>query len=669
CGVWEDDHVLLCNWDVVLELYPKGLIEEMFDAYWRLVRRLADEDEVWHAPDLVVAPVKPALRQHENVLPPLALSDETLDSLFLRSLARNSHAVALICGDTPMSYHVLGEHVAWVAGELAGAAGKGELVAVAMNKGWEQVAAALGIMASGAAYLPVDPALPDERIAAILTDGQVRCIVTTPDLKQRFESLAVAAAPAVTRIVSLDRHGQASLETLYALEGPNPEDVAYVIFTSGSTGRPKGVTINHRGAVNTLRDVVGRFGLGESDRVLAVSSLSFDLSVFDVFGLLAAGGTVVIPQHERRLDPTHWLALMQRHHVTVWNSVPALFSLLMDHVEEAGTHLPRLKEIMLSGDWIPVGLPDRARRFCPAARITSLGGATEASVWSVLYEIGEVSSQWKSIPYGTAMRNQSIDVLNDKLEPCPDWVAGEIYLGGVGLAMGYWGDAEKTAASFVTHPRSGERLYRTGDLGRRLPDGNIEFLGRNDFQVKVQGYRIELGEIEAVLAQHPAIRDAVAVAVGERHSEKRLGAFFVAQPQQEVDSAQLRRWLLERLPEYMVPQSLQPIDALPLTGNGKVDRSALPPLFEAAAELVPSVPPRNAGESRVAAIWCEVLNAESVGALDDFFAIGGDSMLAIKLLATLRHRLGVDVQLKDIFHFPTVAAQAERLQAADLALD
>jgi amino acid adenylation domain-containing protein len=661
CGVWEDDHVLLCNWDVVLELYPPGLIEEMFDAYWRLVQCLADDDSAWHTQELAVAPERRVRQRSDDGLPELAVGGETLDSLFLRSVSRNGAAIALIDDDRHISYAALGEHAAWVAREVGERARKGELVAVAMDKGWEQVAAALGIVAFGAAYLPIDPALPDERVAALLADAQVRCIVTTPALRERFDALAGLAAP-ITLVV-IHEQARAPLETLHLLDGPDPEDIAYVIFTSGSTGRPKGVTIDHRGAVNTLLDINGRYQIGAQDRTLAVSSLSFDLSVFDVFGMLAAGGSIVMPQHERRLDPTHWLALMQRHHVTVWNSVPALCGLLLDHAEQAGTLLPRVRRILLSGDWIPVGLPDRARRLCPSVGVTSLGGATEASVWSVLYEVGDVPPQWKSIPYGKAMRNQSIDVLNDRLDPCPDWVVGPIYLGGVGLAVGYWGDAAKTAASFVRHPRTGERLYRTGDLGRRLPDGNIEFLGRNDFQVKVQGHRIELGEIEAVLTQHPDVRDAVAVAAGERHAEKRLAAFFVPQPGREVDAVALRRWLLEHLPEYMVPQALRAIEQLPLTANGKVDRSALPAPFEhASLRRAESVPPRCEAEQRVAVIWAEVLGLDSVGVHDDFFAIGGDSMLAIKLLATLRHRLGVDFQLKDIFLNPTVAAQSERLQ-------
>jgi acyl-coenzyme A synthetase/AMP-(fatty) acid ligase len=235
------------------------------------------------------------------------------------------------------------------------------------------------------------------------------------------------------------------------------------------------------------------------------------------------------------------------------------------------------------------------------------------------------------------MRNQCIAVLNDRLEPCPSWVVGQIHIAGTGLALGYWADVERTAAAFVQHPGSGQRWYRTGDLGRRLPDGNIEFLGRNDTQVKVQGFRIELGEIESTMARHPDVAAAVAVAVGERQAEKRLGGFYVLRPGAELAPEALRDWLRRQLPEYMVPMLLAPLDALPLSRNGKVDRNALPTaaLAGGAAALTGNgepVPPRDAFEEQVAALWCEVLSLPSVGVTDDFFAMGGDSMLAIRLL-------------------------------------
>ncbi|HBL28881.1 MAG TPA: non-ribosomal peptide synthetase, partial [Acidobacteria bacterium] len=265
--------------------------------------------------------------------------------------------------------------------------------------------------------------------------------------------------------------------------------------TSGSTGTPKGVMIEHRGAVNTLLDVNRRFAVGPEDRVLAVSALSFDLSVYDVFGLLAAGGSLTLPRPEAARDPEHWLDLMHRDRVTIWNSAPALLEMLVEHAATRGERLPAsLRLVLLSGDWIPVSLPGRLRTLAPGAAVVSLGGATEASIWSILYPIAAVDPAWRSIPYGRPMDNQGFHVLNRALAPCPVWVPGDLYISGTGLARGYWRDPAKTAASFFLHPGTGERLYRTGDLGRYLPGGDIEFLGRDDLQVKIQGFRIELGE-------------------------------------------------------------------------------------------------------------------------------------------------------------------------------
>ena len=301
-----------------------------------------------------------------------------------------------------------------------------------------------------------------------------------------------------------------------------------MIFTSGSTGQPKGVMTDHRGALNTCVDVNRSYGVGPEDRVLAISQLNFDLSVYDIFGLLAAGGAVVIPDAGTQRDPRHWVELARRERVTLWDSVPALVEMLVDHGAGRRHELAfPLRVVMMSGDWIPPRLPDRIRAAFPGARVISMGGATEASIWSIHYPIGEVGADWTSIPYGRPMLNQTFHVLDRDLEPRPVGVQGNLYIGGIGLAQGYWRDEEKTRASFITHPRTGETLYRTGDLGRMLPEGNIEFLGRDDFQVKIQGHRIELGEIEAALLQHPAVAAAAVTAHGDPRGAKQLAGYVV----------------------------------------------------------------------------------------------------------------------------------------------
>jgi amino acid adenylation domain-containing protein len=317
-----------------------------------------------------------------------------------------------------------------------------------------------------------------------------------------------------------------SAEPLAPIQGPG--DLAYVIYTSGSTGTPKGVMIDHRGAVNTILDVNQRFGVGPLDRVFALSAFNFDLSVYDVFGPLAAGGAVVLPAESRLLDPGSWGELVERHRVTLWNSVPALLEMLVLNEEANDTgRLRSLRVAMLSGDWLPVSLPDRLRGLAETVEVVSMGGATEASIWSILYPIGAVDPAWRSIPYGRAMLNQTFHVLDANLEPRPFWVPGELFIGGIGLALGYWRDEERTNERFFVHPRTGERLYRTGDLGRWLPDGNIEFLGREDFQVKIRGHRIELGEIEAALQQVREVQSAVVSVAGSGQEDRRLVAYVV----------------------------------------------------------------------------------------------------------------------------------------------
>ncbi|MEM7354299.1 MAG: non-ribosomal peptide synthetase, partial [Acidobacteriota bacterium] len=386
--------------------------------------------------------------------------------------------------------------------------------------------------------------------------------------------------------------------------------------------------------------------------------------------LLAAGGTIVLPAADRRRDPAHWTEQVRRHGVTLWNSVPALMEMLLEFssLGDAGGINP-LRLVLLSGDWIPVTLPQRLRALHAKAdflELISLGGATEASIWSILFPIGEVEPGWNSIPYGQPMDLQTFHVLDPALRPRPRWVPGELYIGGIGVAKGYWKDPQKTRHSFVTHPRTGEILYRTGDLGRYLADGNIEFLGREDFQVKIRGHRIELGEIEAALIRHPRVREGVVAAVGEARAGRRLVAYVVhgdaADPSAEDLAAELAPFLAEKLPSYMVPVAFVALEALPLSANGKVDRQALPtPDGLQPDRAAPYQAPRDATEERLAEIWSELLGVEQVGTADNFFELGGDSIQAIQLVTRLA-QVGLRVTATAVFEHQTIADLAPEVQ-------
>ena len=638
------------TWNSVDDAFPPGFVAAMFEAYRGLLDDLATEDDTWrreaHA---LVPPEQFARRLKVN-----ATSAPEPRRLLHEPIAVDSEEVAVVAADRRLTYRELSREADLLAQELR----SGRLIAVVMEKGWEQAVATLAILRAGSAYLPIDPALPLERRWHLLEQGDIEVALTQP----RFaESLG---RPQGVRVVTVEKGGGAPLpgEGCAMGEGTGVRGLAYVLFTSGSTGLPKGVMIDHRGAANTVAAVNRRFRISAADRVLALSSLSFDLSVWDLFGLLGAGGRVVMPDPAASRDPAHWHERIEQEGVTVWSSVPALMELYAEYLESHGLRMPAsLRLVMLSGDWIPVSLPGRLRALGARTELVSLGGATEASIWSVVFPIGEVDPAWWSIPYGRPLANQTLHVLDSRLDPCPDWVAGQLYLGGIGLARGYWKDEARTRESFLVHPRTGERLYRTGDRGRWLPDGNVELLGRADLQIKIQGYRVEPGEIEAALARHPAVREAVVTAVGEPRGHKRLVAYVVLR--RSAGPPELRAWLEARLPDYMVPHLYVPIEKLPLTANGKVDRRALP-APEPARRTRAAADPRTPTETRMARLWEEVLGVSPVGLGDELFSLGGDSLLALRLLDAIEREMGHRLPLAALFQEATVEKLAALVDGA-----
>jgi amino acid adenylation domain-containing protein len=650
----EERGELRFNWDVVLELFPAGVVEDMFAAYCALLGRLADEDVSWTQPLLLTPAAHLAIYAEANATA-APVPEGLLHAPFEQRAMERPEAPAVVSSGLVLTYGELRHRAGALAHVLREAGARpGRLVAVVMEKGWEQIVAVLGVLGSGAAYLPVSPDLPADRLRWILQHGQVELVLTQPGLD------GTLAWPEGVRRLCIERSGEVP-----AVPPPasvqRPEDVAYVIYTSGSTGAPKGVVIDHRSALNTIVDINERFAVGPEDRVLALSSLSFDLSVYDIFGVLAAGGTIVMPEPWAGRDPARWLEWMRGERVTLWNTVPTLMQMLVEYTAGRAEELPgSLRLVLLSGDWIPLTLPDQIKELAGGARIVSLGGATEASIWSILFPVESVDPGWRSIPYGRAMVNQTFHVLDDRLEPRPVLVTGDLYIGGSGLAQGYWRDEEKTSSSFILHPRTGERLYRTGDLGRWSPEGCIEFLGREDLQVKVQGHRIELGEVEAALLQHPGVRAAVAMVAGDPRGHRRLVGYVVPREPAGPGAQEVRAFLAGKLPEAMVPSELVFLPELPLTPNGKVDRRALPAPGEPAVQgRQESAAPRTPLERRVGTLWGEVLGLREVGLHDDFLRLGGNSLLAIRLYTRLRKELGVELPMRTLLRSGTVAKLAE----------
>jgi amino acid adenylation domain-containing protein len=524
--VSEVGNALIFKWDAIEELFPVGLLDDMFGAYCQFLNCLASDDYIWKAKTRqLLPPAQVKLLTEINATEIPIAEPALLHKLFFEQVPLHPQKAAVVTTRGTLTYQELYQRVNQLGYQLRQlGAQPNQLVAIVMEKGWEQVAASLGILASGAAYVPIDPELPTERRWHLLEQGEIQWVLTQSWLNSSLQW------PENTIRLCVDTIEETTSFPTPLESVQQQSDLAYVIYTSGSTGLPKGVMIDHRGAVNTILDINRRFNVKPEDRVIALSSLSFDLSVYDIFGILAAGGTIVIPEASATRDPAHWSQLMVQHQITIWNSVPVLMQMLLEYTSGRSDALPQsLRLVMLSGDWLPLSLPNQIRVLLENVKVVSLGGATEASIWSILYPIETIDPTWKSVPYGCPMANQHFYVLNDTLELCPVSVPGQLYIGGIGLAKGYWRDEEKTNASFIIHPHTQERLYKTGDLGRYLPDGNIEFLGREDFQVKVNGYRIELGEIEAALQKHPGIKKAVVTAVGESRENKQLVAYVVFQ--------------------------------------------------------------------------------------------------------------------------------------------
>jgi amino acid adenylation domain-containing protein len=687
--VSEHKGVLFFNWDFVEELFPAGMMDEMFDAYLRRLRQLARDPDAWldpAPPDLLPEPFRLALSDFNSTDAPAP--DGLLHSPFLKQAALRPTHPALVSSTASLTYGELERLTARLAARLRRmGAGRNRLVAVVMRKGWEQAAGVLAVLRAGAAYLPLSAELPRERLWRLLEDGEVEVALTQAEVEAEVEW-----PEGVRRLcVRLDDEGGdeeiegAEAEWLRAGEPwQRPEDLAYVIYTSGSTGMPKGVMIDHGAALNTVDDINARFGVGADDRVLALSSLSFDLSVYDIFGALGAGATVVFPEPRRHPDPAHWVEAVRRWGVTVWNSVPQLMEMSAEYAATAagesggetvadgagvdGGALSSLRLVLVSGDWVPVGLARQVRRLAPGARVVSLGGATEAAIWSISYEVGErVGEGWRSVPYGRPLRNQRFYVLNGRGEECPRWVSGELHIGGMGLARGYWGDEGKTRERFVVGGRSGERMYRTGDVGRfGGEEWEVEFLGREDGQVKVGGHRVELGEVEAALGGHEWVGACVAAAAGG--GVRRLVAYVVPKEGVTPEADELRSFLRGKLPEYMVPSSFVFLASLPLTSNGKVDRGALAEWEQAAPEMKDVfTAPRTPVEEMLASTWAEVLGLPQVGVSHNFFELGGESLLAMQVISRVRNHFNLEVPLGLLFESPTVAGFAERVEEALLA--
>ncbi|MEH2321834.1 non-ribosomal peptide synthetase [Nostoc sp.] len=580
--------------------------------------------------------------------------DICIHQLFETQVEKTPDAIAVVFEDEQISYRELNLRANQLAHYLQSlGVGSEVLVGLCVERSLEMVVGVLGILKAGGAYVPLDYAYPQERLAFMLQDAQVSVLLTQEKLKSGLPNHQA-------EIICLDTNWQSKD---YGLDNPThnitSNNLAYVIYTSGSTGQPKGVQIQHRSAVNLLNAVAQEPGLTAEDTLLSVTSLSFDIAVSEIFLPLSVGAKLVLVSREVAADGTQLLKALTTSRATFMQPTPVTWRLLLAAGWQGS---PQLKMIS-TGEALP---KDLANQLLPkGACLWNLYGPTETTIWSTGYKVRAGN---KAIGIGCPLANTQIYILDSHLQPVPIGISGELYIGGEGLARGYLNRPDLTAEKFISNPFSPNpksRLYKTGDLARYLPDGHIEYLGRIDYQVKLRGFRIELGEIETALLQHPEVKEGVVIIREDTFNENNLVGYIVTETGQDSLQviSQLRRFLKQQLPDFMVPTIFMALEAMPLTPNGKVDRKALPKPDASRPELEANyVAPRTPIEQQITDIWTQVLNVKQVGIYDNFFELGGYSLLGIQVVSRLRQALQVEILMSNLFELPTVADLAERVE-------
>ncbi len=654
--ILENNGDLILQWDAREDILPLDFISSMLEAYQNLLGHLSSENSsAWthQLPDLL-----PSRQREIRTLVNNTSKDNNSNILLHQALVASAlkfpQQQALRTLDYSWSYLEL---LAWAqasARELtARQLHKNELVGVFLPKSAEQITATLAILLAGGVYVPIAIDTPVTRVKQIVDKCNLRFLYTLDN----SDGIGALEFEGVTKIQvpTYDKHFEANFDVRFSQV---PSDLGYVIFTSGTTGIPKGVAITHESAMNTIVDINQRFNVTDKDKIIGVSELNFDLSVYDIFGTFSSGATLILPDHKLSKNPIHLCTLIEEFKVSVWNSVPAFFEMLVEYCELRELDaLQNLTNIFLSGDWIPISLPDRIKKLAPQSELISMGGATEASIWSNYHIVKDVPADWTSIPYGKPLTNQYFCVLTPQMEDAPDWVPGELYIGGKGLAKEYYADPERTSLQFIRHAGNEQCLYRTGDWARYWPDGTLEFLGRRDTQVKIRGHRIELGDLDAAFGKLSSVKDSVSIV---NLQNQQLVSFVVLKIDTTPDS--LLAQVSEYLPKYMIPTKVIILESLPLTANKKIDRSALASLAESTVSELPDTISTPL-EKLITDIWAELLSVATIRSNQNYFELGGTSISAIRMLSILSQKLKKELPFGLIFDAPTPKELAVAIEA------
>lgn len=636
------------------DLFEAETIERLFSHYHLILENvLHDPDQQLDAINILEANERQQLLLDWNVTEHEYPADRYVHELFQDQAARTPDAIAASTADHTITYHELNQRANRLGRYLQSLdVGPGDLIGVFLNRSIDMLVALLGIQKAGAAYLPLDPMFPRDRLEFMLADSAAPVLIT--------ETALMDTLPANQgRLVSIDADwpeiSQHDAHDLPVIR--DPERLAYIIYTSGSTGRPKGVQVYQRGFVNFLTSIQDEPGLSADDILLSVTTLSFDISGLELFLPLISGAQVVIPDSAAVADGPRLLAALADSGATVMQATPATWRLMI----ASGWQGDRRLKVLCGGEALPEDLAHQLLERCGS--LWNMYGPTETTVWSTIYPVDRADGL---VPIGRPIGNTRVYILDKTMKPVPIGVPGELFIGGDGVAMGYLNRPDLNAEKFIPDPFSEQpsaRMYRTGDLARYRTDGTVDFLGRMDHQVKIRGYRIELGEIEAVLGQHPAIDQAVVVAREDSPGDKRLVAYLIANQEPAPTTNELRNFLREKLPDYMLPPVYYFLDAIPLTPNGKVDRRALPAPEGSRPELGTTfVAPRNDTERAVAEIWGEALHLQQVGINDNFFELGGHSLMVVEVHNKIQQQFDTNLTIAHMFQYPTIGSLSQYLQ-------
>ena len=585
--------------------------------------------------------------------------DTTIVDLFQQRADSAPEAIAVVSGGEQLTYRELDQRTNQLARYLGEqGAGPNALVGICIERGIEMIVGILGILKAGAAYLPMDPQYPKARIAHMVADSGTKILLTSSTCAKQLPKQEH------TEKLILDTQWKDKVQkrsTKRMERAAGPESTAYVIYTSGSTGTPKGAINSHRAIFNRIMWTQGNYRLGKRDVVLQKTSFGFDVSVWELIWPLTAGARLLFARQGAQADVPYLKELIDKGKVTTMHFVPSMLTAFLEGSQK-GDHRS-LKRVLCSGEALSMENVRNFRERFPDLRLDNLYGPTEAAIdvtsWTVPKEVRGLGT----VPIGRPVDNTRLYVLDRNMALLPIGAVGELYIGGEQVSDGYLNREDLTKEKFVQNPfRKGDRLYRTGDLARWAHDGNIEFIGRRDHQVKLRGFRIELGEIENAISVVEGVRQACVTLQEGTNGDKRLVAYAVTEG--EIDRERIQRELAERLPEYMVPRIWVPMDRMPLTANGKLDRRALPLPEGSELSAQRYTAPRTPNEERLARIWRELLGIEKVGVHDNFFALGGHSLLAVRLMARIRET-GHETTIRDIFTYPSIALLADRLSPLD----